>query len=98
MTQPVATTPPPVTPVASTPLEPPAPPQHEHPWWVPVWEFAAHTLSGTLIFIVIYIPAIGLNLAIHLMDGRVVEWLTSCAAGVEIFIVFIDSSLYVVFI
>lgn len=36
----------------------------EKPWWAPIAHFAAHTVVGTAIFVIIGLPAVGLSLGI----------------------------------
>lgn len=37
-------------------------------WWAPILEFLIHAIVGTILFILIALPAIGLNLLIHLFQ------------------------------
>lgn len=36
----------------------------DKPWWAPIAHFAAHTVVGTAIFVIIGLPAVGLSLGI----------------------------------
>ena len=38
--------------------------QNPIPWWVPIWEFLIHAIVGTSLFLLIALPAVGLNLLI----------------------------------
>ena len=35
------------------------------PWWLPIREFGAHCVVGTCIFVIISVPALVLDLAVH---------------------------------
>jgi hypothetical protein len=35
------------------------------PWWVPLTEIATHILGGAILFIVLAVPAVGLDLLLH---------------------------------
>ena len=70
-----------------------------HRWWEPLIEFLIHVLLGSLIFVVIFMPAVGLNL--------LVAWLGTTSVGslliyvllfAEYALVFIDGALYVAFL
>jgi hypothetical protein len=39
-------------------------------WLAPVVHFAAHALVGSLVFIVIALPALGLSLLVHWLESR----------------------------
>jgi hypothetical protein len=42
----------------------------ERPWWKPIWEFATHILAGTLIFVLLATPAVGLHLLTDFLYSR----------------------------
>lgn len=42
---------------------------HNKSWWTPIAHFATHTAVGSVIFVIIALPAYGL--------GQLVHWLTS---------------------
>ncbi|PZN78975.1 MAG: hypothetical protein DM484_11980 [Candidatus Methylumidiphilus alinenensis] len=71
-------------------------------WWFPLYEFAVHVFVGTLIFIIIALPAVGLNVSIHYLSklqvdpvvllGLSVTEYCLFAADLVLFFVFIFSS------
>ena len=68
-------------------------------WWAPLWEFAVHVVVGTLIFVIIYTPAILLNILVHWMtefnlDGFVVQ----VVLGAEYSLIVADSLLFLTFL
>lgn len=68
-------------------------------WWAPIWEFLIHVLIGTSLFILIGIPAVGLNFIISQLEdsgaSQFILWgLTLCeyllfSADLILFSVFI---------
>jgi hypothetical protein len=38
------------------------------PWWTPIIHFAAHTVVGTTIFVIIGLPAVGLSIGIQWLE------------------------------
>ena len=65
-------------------------------WWKPVVDFAVHGLVGTLIFIVIFAPAVVLNWGLHVVAERhnLSHWLVNAATAGEVFLVAADLGLY----
>lgn len=64
-----------------------------------LWEFAVHIFVGTAIFILIYLPAVGLNVFIHwLTELNIGEWLVGVLYFAEACLVVGDTVLYLVFI
>ena len=64
-----------------------------------LWKFAVHIFVGTAIFVLIYLPAVGLNLLVHqlteLKIGSLLIWTLYFAEGC---LVIGDTVLYVVFL
>jgi hypothetical protein len=70
-----------------------------HGWWEPVWELVVRVTVGSLLFAIIFAPAVGLDLAVGWLKANTavsdfIVWLltaTKIAVGV------IDAVLYVLF-
>jgi hypothetical protein len=68
-------------------------------WWAPLWEFCVHVTVGTSMFILIALPAVGLNLLVTLLpqigaSKVIVLGMTSCeyllfGADIVLFAIFI---------
>ena len=43
---------------------------HNKPWWLPIARFGAHTFVGTIIFLIILAPAVGLNYLVHYLENN----------------------------
>ncbi len=70
-----------------------------NPWWKPIWHFAAHTITGTGIFVVIALPAVGLSMLIHYLEGGSVPKFTLLVLTVlEHAILIVDSVLFLVYL
>ncbi|MEZ6099919.1 MAG: hypothetical protein R3E01_13205 [Pirellulaceae bacterium] len=64
-----------------------------------LWEFARHVILGTLVFLLIYAPAVLLNVLVHwLKHCGWVNGLIFAIEGAEWTLVIADTSLYVVFL
>jgi hypothetical protein len=72
---------------------------HKSGWWEPVWELVVHVLIGSLLFTLIFAPAVGLDLALKYLKNtvEVSEFLVSLLTGTKIAIAVIDTVLYVIF-
>ncbi|MBC2692687.1 MULTISPECIES: hypothetical protein [Pseudomonas] len=46
------------------------------PWWSPIAHFAAHCFVGSIIFIIIGLPAVGLSFLVHKLEAFGVNSLT----------------------
>lgn len=44
--------------------------EEEQKWWHALWEFLVHVIVGTLIFVVIAIPAVGLGFLIGWLEHK----------------------------
>ena len=42
-------------------------------WWHPLWEFCMHVIVGTCIFVIIALPAVGLNYFVTWLAGNGVD-------------------------
>lgn len=68
-------------------------------WWTPVWEFFIHVLIGTLLFVLIAAPAVGLSYLISwLEDSRVSHFILWGLTGCEYLLFGVDLALFTVFI
>ena len=68
-------------------------------WWHPLWEFLIHVLVGTGLFVIIYMPAVGLNLLIQWLASLNVSYvLILILVGAEYLLVLADSVLLAVFL
>jgi len=71
----------------------------DKPWWAPIAHFAAHTLVGTAIFIIIGLPAVGLSLGIEwLARLGVPAFPLSVLSLLEESLCVIDAGLFLVYI
>lgn len=72
------------------------------PWYSPVAHFAAHSAVGTVIFVIILLPAVGLNYLIHFLENLGGIPLSSFTLAVfsmlENAITLADATLYVIFL
>ena len=75
------------------------PAQHGPGWWEPVWELVVHVLVGSALFAIIFLPAIGLDLAIRWMEEawKVSEFLSGLLTGTKYAVAVIDAFLYLAF-
>jgi hypothetical protein len=61
-------------------------------WLAPVAHFAAHALVGSLVFVVIALPALGLSLLVHWLESRgAAGYVISVLTALEYVIVTIDA-------
>ena len=70
------------------------------PWWVPIWEFLIHAVVGTTLFLLIALPAIGLNLLVHWLQTELSlsQLLITSLIAVEYMILVSDLILFAIFI
>lgn len=68
----------------------------EHGWWEPVLELVVHVVVGSLLFAVIFAPAVGLDLTIGWLKERtkVSEFLVWLLTATKVLIGVIDACLY----
>ena len=50
--------------------------QHKNSIWTPVVHFAAHTLIGSLLFVIVGAPAVGLSFQVHAIEKAQLDWFT----------------------
>src|SRR2546421_416092 len=77
-----------------------SPPGQQVPhWWEPVWELVVHVLVGSLLFAIIFAPAIGLDLTVKWLKSSldVSEFLATLLTWTKYVIAVIDTLLYVIF-
>lgn len=64
-------------------------------WWKPIVHFAAHTLVGSLIFVVISLPAFGLGQLVKLLTANgVAPYVANVLTILEYAIVTVDALLF----
>jgi hypothetical protein len=68
-------------------------------WWLTLWEFAVHVIVGTLLFLIIYAPAVGLNFLVHWMTSKEIDrFVIVVVQGAEYALIIADSALYLAFL
>jgi len=79
--------------MATTPEQPPP------AWWEPVWELVVHVLVGSLLFAVIFAPAVALDPAVKWLKTslEVSDFLATLLTWTKYIIASIDALLYVIF-
>jgi predicted membrane channel-forming protein YqfA (hemolysin III family) len=43
--------------------------EHHKKWYTPILNFATHAIVGTLVFLIVALPAIGLEHLVHMAEG-----------------------------
>ncbi|WP_425668751.1 hypothetical protein ACPSL3_09990 [Vibrio owensii] len=71
---------------------------HKEKWWFPLYEFGMHILIGTVVFVLIAVPAILLNIWITSLKGTVDELIILVLTGVEYVLFFVDVLLFAIYI
>lgn len=68
-------------------------------WWEPVWELVIHVLVGSLLFAIIFAPAVGLDLLVKWLekDLGISDFLAKLLTWTKYAIASIDAILYVIF-
>jgi hypothetical protein len=68
-------------------------------WWIPLVEFATHTIVGTGIFVLIFVPVIALNFGVHWLEGLNIDvWVIWLVRATEAMLALGDVVLFVVFL
>jgi hypothetical protein len=78
-----------------------APPeQPPDSWWEPIWELVVHVLIGSVLFAIIFAPAVGLDLAVRWLKTSldVSEPLLILLTSVKYFVAGVDALVYVAYI
>lgn len=72
----------------------------EHEWWRPVLELVVHVLVGSLLFAVVFSPAVGLDLLIQWLrdEVKISEGLILLLTTVKYAVGVIDAILYLGFL
>ncbi|QBF84277.1 hypothetical protein EXU30_17565 [Shewanella maritima] len=70
--------------------------ENKDKWWFPLYEFGVHIFIGVVIFVLIALPAIGLNLWIKSLEGTVDNIIIIGLVGVEYLLFFVDILLFVI--
>ena len=68
-------------------------------WWKPVWDLVVEVWVGSLLFAIIFAPAIGLDLAVKWLKthSEVSEFLANLLTWTKYIIAVIDTLLYIGF-
>ncbi len=78
-----------------------APPgQQPHPWYKAVWDLVVEVWVGSLLFAILFTPAVGLDLSVKWLktSSGASEFLLTLLTWTKYTIAVIDALLYVVFI
>jgi hypothetical protein len=67
-------------------------------WWKPIVHFAAHVLSGSILFIIIGAPAVGLSLLVSFLKAYVSAFTINVLEFLEHFILICDVFLFIVYL
>jgi hypothetical protein len=69
-------------------------------WYFPILEFAIHALVGTIIFLILATPAVGLNLLVHWLESSLkVEWtIIWLLKAIEYAVILIDGTFFIYFL
>lgn len=68
-------------------------------YWLPLWEFLIHVLLGTGIFVLLAVPAVGLNLLISWLGTlKVGYWIILGLEIAEYSLFIVDIFLYLMFL
>jgi len=70
-------------------------------WWKPIVEFLVHSFCGTAVFVIIYVPGIGLHLGVHWLVEKLWNSLAPLIvvmALMEYALLTVDTFLYVMFL
>src|SRR5690348_15562823 len=76
-----------------------APEQRTPAWWEPVWELVVHVMVGSLLFAIIFTPAIALDLVVKWLKTslEVSEFLAALLTWTKYLVAALDVLLYIVF-
>ncbi|MBI2805413.1 MAG: hypothetical protein HYX68_10595 [Planctomycetes bacterium] len=68
-------------------------------WWEPVWELVVHIIVGSLLFAIIFAPAVALDFLVQWLRNalNVSEFLAVLLTGTKIAIAVLDVTLYLTF-
>lgn len=68
-------------------------------WWAPIVHFAGHTVGGSIIFIIIAMPAIGLSLLVEFLgENGIPQFTITVLTILEHTILVIDAVLFVIYL
>lgn len=69
------------------------------PWWLaPLLDLIVHVLVGSLLFAVIFAPAVALELLLKEIEGRISDTLMTILKVTKVAVAIIDALLYIIFI
>jgi len=68
-------------------------------WWFPLWEFLTHVVVGTCIFVIIGMPAVGLDILVRWLSGQGINNIVIYGLKIgEYTLFFIGLGLFVIFL
>ena len=78
----------------------PTPGQHAPAWWKPVWDLVVEVWVGSILFAILFAPAVGLDLAVKSLKATwdVSEFLITLLTWTKYAVAVVDAALYVIFI
>ncbi|PMV89764.1 MULTISPECIES: hypothetical protein [unclassified Pseudomonas] len=69
------------------------------PWWSPIAHFAAHCFVGSIIFIIIGLPAVGLSFLVHYLESIGVSSVTiGVLTFLEVALTVTDGLLFLIYL
>ena len=73
--------------------------QHKKSIWTPVVHFAAHTFVGSLLFVIVGAPAVGLSMLVHALEAAHLDGFTlEVLAFLEYAILLADAGLFLTYL
>ena len=69
-------------------------------WWKPVWDLVVEVWVGSILFAILFAPAVGLDLGVRWLKSSwdISEFLIGLLTGTKYTVAVVDALLYVVFI
>ena len=68
-------------------------------WWDPIGHFVKHSFVGTAIFIVVAVPAVGLNFLVHFLEAiHVSIFVTQILEILEALILVLDAIMFLIYL
>jgi hypothetical protein len=76
------------------------PGQQAPAWWKPVWDLVVEVWVGSILFAILFAPAVGLDLAVKSLKSSwdVSEFLITLLTWTKYTVAVLDAALYVIFI
>jgi len=66
-------------------------------WWQPVWELVVHFIVGSLLFAIIFAPAIILDFLVEWLKDKLSEFLAILLTWTKYSVAVLDVALYLIF-